>query len=71
MERACQILGRRYVVMGEARDGVLNVANEYKLIPADGEYRVNVLGHGEDVVRIVNGKILVDKSLNGELILEF
>ena len=71
VERACQILGHRYVVMGEARDGVLNVANEYKLIPADGEYRVTVLGHGEDVVRIVNGKILVDKSLNGELILEF
>lgn len=71
VERACQILGHRYVVMGEARDGVLNVANEYKLIPADGEYRVTVVGHDEDVVRIVNGKILVDKSLNGELILEF
>lgn len=71
VERACDILGHRYVVMGEAIEGELNVKDEYKLIPADGEYSVNILGHGERVVSIVNGKILVDKHLSGMIILEF
>ena len=71
VERACDTLGHRYIVMGTAHEGVLAVADEYKLIPADGEYRVAILGHGEDVVRIAEGRILVDKSLNGEIILEF
>lgn len=71
VERACDILGHRYVVMGEAIEGELNVKDEYKLIPADGEYSVNILGHGERVVSIVNGKIIVDKHLSGKIILEF
>ena len=71
VERACDILGHRYVVMGEAIEGELNVKDEYKLIPADGEYSVNILGHGERVVSIVNGKILVDKHLSGKIKLEF
>lgn len=71
VRRACDILGHRYVVMGEAIEGELNVKDEYKLIPADGEYSVNILGHGERVVSIVNGKILVDKHLIGKIILEF
>ena len=71
VERACEILGHRYVVMGEAIEGELNIKDEYKLIPADGEYSVNILGHGERVVSIVNGKILVDKHLSGKIILEF
>ena len=71
VERACDILGHRYVVMGEAIEGELNVKDEYKLIPADGEYSVNILDHGERVVSIVNGKILVDKHLSGKIKLEF
>lgn len=71
VERACDILGHRYVVMGEAIEGELNVKDEYKLIPADGEYSVNIFGHGERVASIVNGKILVDKHLSGKIILEF
>ena len=71
VRRACDILGHRYVVMGEAIEGELNVKDEYKLIPADGEYSVNILGHGKRVVSIVNGKILVDKHLSGKIILEF
>ncbi|MBO5902041.1 MAG: adenylyltransferase/cytidyltransferase family protein [Alistipes sp.] len=71
VERACEILGHRYVVMGEAIEGELDVKDEYKLIPADGEYSVNILDHGERVVSVVNGKILVDKHLSGKIILEF
>lgn len=71
VERACEILGHRYVVMGTAHDGVLSVEDRYKLIPADGEYSVNILDHGERVVSIVNGKILVDKHLSSKIILEF
>ena len=71
VERACDLLGHRYIVMGTAHEGVLNVADCYKLIPADGEYRVTILGCGEGVVRIAEGKICVDECLNGEIILEF
>ena len=71
VERACDLLGHRYVVMGAAHEGVLRVADRYKLIPADGEYRVNILGCGEGVVRIAESTIFVDESLNGEIILEF
>ena len=71
VERACEILGHNYIVMGTAHEGVLSVEDRYKLIPADGEYSVNILGHGERVVSIVNGKIIVDKHLSGKIILEF
>ena len=71
VERACEILGHRYVVMGTAHDGVLSVEDRYKLIPADGTYMVNIVGSGRSEVRIAEGKILVDKSLNQEIILEF
>lgn len=69
--RACEILGHGYLVAGDAHNGVLNVDNLYKLIPSDGEYRVEIAGHGTSCVAIREGKIFVDKSLEGELILEF
>ncbi|MBQ6612762.1 MAG: adenylyltransferase/cytidyltransferase family protein [Alistipes sp.] len=71
VERACDILGHRYVVMGVASEGELKVKDDYKLIPADGTYRVNIVGHGEMVVNIVSQNIVVDKSLRGKIILEF
>lgn len=71
MERAAELLGHRYIVMGRACCGVLAIENQYKLVPKDGRYHVTVVGRGESHVDVVNGKILVDESLEGDVIIEF
>lgn len=71
VERARELLGHGYVVMGCANSGVLCVRDTHKLIPKDGSYRVNIVGRGECDLRVADATIFVDKSIEGDIIIEF
>lgn len=40
--RAAELMGHPYIIYGTARNGVMTLANEYKLLPADGLYAATV-----------------------------
>ena len=42
MERVAELLGHRYVVVGNSFNGVVDVENRYKILPPDGRYRATV-----------------------------
>ena len=69
--RACELLGHSYIVVGEACNGRLLVESSYKLIPADGVYSVNIVGHGQQDIAVRDSQIIIDNALCGELIIEF
>ena len=69
--RACELLGHSYIVVGEACNGRLLVESSYKLIPADGVYSVNIVGHGQRDIAVRDSQIIIDNALCGELIIEF
>ena len=69
--RACELLGHSYIVAGKACNGRLIVESSYKLIPADGVYSVNIVGHGQQDIKVRDSQIIIDNALCGELIIEF
>ena len=67
-ERARQIMGHPYIIMGRVERGVLRVENKYKLLPCDGLY--TSLVDGQRAVVEVCGRELRVESEDKEIIIE-
>ena len=68
VERARQIMGHPYIIMGRVCDGVLRVEDEYKLLPLDGKYRALVDGQSTTIE--VCGRELRVESRDKDIIIE-
>ena len=68
VERACQIMGHPYIIMGRVCGGVLRVDDEYKLLPLDGKYRALVDGQSSTIE--VCGRELQVDSRDRDIIIE-
>ncbi len=68
VERAREIMGHAYIIMGRAVDGVLRIEDEYKLLPANGEYRAQVNG-AEQSIEICGREIALNVD-NQDVIVE-
>lgn len=68
VERAREIMGHPYVIMGRAEDGRLRIEDEYKLLPKDGEYRATVNGQEQSVE--LRGREIVLSADNQDVIIE-
>ena len=67
-ERARQIMGHPYIILGRVEQGVLRVDNEYKLLPCNGRY--SALVDGQRGIVEVRGRELRVESEDKEIIIE-
>jgi riboflavin kinase/FMN adenylyltransferase len=67
-ERAHEIMGHPYIIMGKVCDGVLRVEDEYKLLPCDGKYSALVDGQSSTIK--VCGRELQVESRDGDITIE-
>lgn len=69
VERAEQIMGHKYIIMGQAKDGRLQIKDNYKLIPSAGSYRALVDGVLRDIH--VRGREIIAKGVvNKDIVIE-
>jgi hypothetical protein len=70
MQRVKELLGGGYVVMGNAKDGVVEVSDPHKLLPPDGEYRVTI-NKKTATLRIENRRIIISERISGSVVIRF
>ena len=68
VERAREIMGHPYIIMGRAEGGSLRIEDEYKLLPKDGEYRAKVNDQEQSVE--LRGREIVLSVENQDVIIE-
>ena len=68
VERAREIMGHPYIIMGRTEGGSLRIEDEYKLLPKDGEYRATVNGQEQSVE--LRGREIVLSVENQDVIIE-
>jgi riboflavin kinase/FMN adenylyltransferase len=68
VERAREIMGHPYIIMGQLRNGLLRVEDEYKLLPCDGKYSALVDGKSSTIK--VCGRELQVESRDGDITIE-
>ncbi len=68
VERAREVMGHGYIIMGRVEGGMLRVEDEYKLLPASGIYRALVNGVEQSVD--IRGREIVLNADNQDVIIE-
>ena len=76
MSRVCALLGRPYIVIGSASNGVVEVVSKEKLLPTDGTYHVEVecIGSSEHIdttATILRRRIYLSASISAVVVLHF
>ena len=72
MECVAELLGHRYVVVGDSQSGVVDVANTHKILPPDGRYVATIeqSGHTQSIgVDIKNRRIHIKDIADGEVVI--
>ena len=68
-QRAMQLLGHPYIIIGSAEYGRLRVEDRYKLLPDSGRYSAVIDGtRGE--IEVVGRDILFDTNVEGRVVVE-
>ena len=73
MREVEHLLGQRYMVMGDAKGGVIDVADRYKLLPTSGLYEADItynnIRHSAKI-EIVDRRVLLAGKIDGRVIIE-
>lgn len=73
MREVEHLLGQRYIVIGEANAGVIDVLDSYKLLPASGHYETlityNNIRHNAQI-EISGRRVVLPETVDGEVIIE-
>lgn len=64
MQMAARLSGHPYIIIGMACNGAMCDIGRHKLLPPDGEYAATVGGEA-CTATVCDGKIVLDKSING------
>lgn len=70
MARVKELLGGGYVVMDNAKDGVVVVSDPHKLLPPDGEYSVTI-NKKPATLCIENRRIIISERISGSVVIRF
>ncbi len=70
MARVAQLLGHAYIIIGDCAYGVVSVCDEYKMLPAEGEYSAVVNGTPQRV-RIERRGVVLEEPCEGRVTIEF
>ncbi len=68
-ERAREIMGHPYVIMGRVNNCRLRVEDEYKLLPTDGDYEA-VIDGVKSRVRLCGRELIVENVIDKDIIVE-
>ena len=73
MREVEHLLGQRYILVGEANAGVIDVLDSYKLLPASGCYEAlityNNIRHNAQI-EISGRRVVLPEAVDGEVIIE-
>ena len=67
------LLGQRYIVIGDAKGGVVDIADRYKLLPTSGRYNADITYNNiryNSQINIVARRVVLSEKVNGQVIIE-
>ena len=73
MREVEHLLGQRYLIMGEANDGVVDILDNYKLLPASGLYEADITYNNirySAQVEIDDRRVVFAEKIDGRVIIE-
>lgn len=73
MREVEHLLGQRYLVMGEAKSGIVAVTDNYKLLPASGLYEANITYNNirySAQIEILDRRVVLAEEIDGGVIVE-
>lgn len=73
MREVEHLLGQRYVVVGEAKSGIVAIADEYKLLPTSGEYNACVFYNNiryNTQIQIIDRRVVLPETIDGRVTIE-
>ena len=68
-----RLLGQRYLVMGEAKGGIVAITDNYKLLPASGLYEANITYNNirySAQVEIFDRRVVLPEKISGKIVIE-
>lgn len=73
MREVEHLLGQRYLIVGEAKAGVVDVADKYKLLPASGRYDADITYNNiryNTPIEISGRRVVLDEKIDEKVIIE-
>ena len=73
MREVERLLGQRYVVAGEAKVGIIDILDSYKLLPASGYYEALITYNNiryNTQIEIVGRRVVLPEAICGRVIIE-
>lgn len=73
MREVEHLLGQRYLIMGEAKSGIVTIADEYKLLPASGLYEADITYNNiryRAQIEISDRRVVIAEKVDGRVVVE-
>ena len=73
MREVEHLLGQRYLIMGEAKSGIVAIADEYKLLPASGLYEADITYNNirySAQIEIFDRRVVLPEKISGKIVIE-
>ena len=73
MREVEHLLGQRYLIMGEAKGGIVAIADEYKLLPASGLYEADITYNNirySAQIEIFDRRVVLPEKISGKIVIE-
>lgn len=73
MREVEHLLGQRYLIMGEAKSGIVTIADEYKLLPASGLYEADITYNNiryRAQIEISDRRVVLAEMISDKVVIE-
>ena len=73
MREVERLLGQRYLIMGEAKGGAVDIADSYKLLPTSGLYEADVTYNNirySAQIEIFDRRVVLPEKISGKIVIE-
>lgn len=73
MREVEHLLGQRYIVVGDAKSGIVDIADEYKLLPTSGVYNADITYNNircTAQIEILGRRVVLAEKVDGRVVVE-
>lgn len=73
MREVEHLLGQRYIVVGDAKSGIVDIADEYKLLPTSGVYNADITYNNircTAQIEILGRRVVLPQNIFGRVVIE-
>lgn len=73
MREVEHLLGQRYIVIGDAKGSVVDIADRYKLLPTSGRYNADITYNNirySTQIEIQNRRVVLSETVDSKIIIE-